>query len=132
MCVAQALVDDRQSDGGLLCMQLSRYVEGEVHSMLGDDAQAAGRFLTALAIGADTTWQVGSPARERANAIRSHMITIVGAARANALLRTMARHGRLYPGLAPELRGPTVGTDDFQTTPMHEVRRMRDLAASEN
>jgi len=111
-------------DDGLLSMQIARHLERQTESMLGS-ALAAGQFLKALAHGEDSTWPAGSHGRSSATEMRKHMITVLGASRANALLRAMSCHGRLYPGLAPHWEGPVVGTEQLQHTPSDQVRQVR-------
>ena len=48
---------------------------------------------------------------------------MLGAPRAAAALRGIARHGRLAPGLAPPLGDTVVGTDDNHFSSREELRR---------
>ena len=111
------------ADDGLLTMQMGRHVEREANNMCAGDAAKAGTLISALAAGADQRWPVGSPVRELAYQVRAHMMTVLGTKRAAAVLRGLARDGRLHPGLAPALRGDVVGTDEHQFTPKDELRQ---------
>jgi hypothetical protein len=102
---------ERSDDAGLLAMLASRHVEKEVGEHLFTDAAQAGRFLSALAVGADASWPSDSPGTRTARQVRAHVITMLGEAKAAAVLRSLARDGRLYPGLAPPLGDGVVGTE---------------------
>ena len=109
-------------DHGLVCMQMGGFLEKEAIRMFGGEV-AAGHFLTALALGVDTTWPAESAEARTATQMRSHLIMVLGVARANALLRLMTRHGRLHPGLAPKLGGAVVGTDEHNFSSVGELRQ---------
>jgi hypothetical protein len=114
--------------------------------------EMAGQFLNALASGSDSQWpvetapvesvpapwhglrppsvrpvlsQAGSRPRSQAEQVRSHFVSMLGAPRANALLRAITRGGRMHPGLAPRIRGTVVGTEETQVTPAEKVREVR-------
>lgn len=108
---------------GLSCMQMGRHLESEATQCVGQEDY--GRFLSAMALGADSRWP-DSPVRERAQQIRSHLLTVLGARRAGALLRAMTRDGRLHPGLAPRLAGAIVGTEETHLSSFRELRAMAD------
>ena len=110
-------------DGGLLCMQMARHVEREATNALCGDTAHAGRFLSALAVGADARWPPGSPAQRIASQVREHLITVLGAPRAAAILRGVARDGRLDPGLAPPLGAEVVGTEERAFSSRDELRK---------
>ena len=110
-------------DDGLLCMQMARHVEKETAVTMMDDAPRAGVFLSALAAGADSRWPPGAPARQIATQVRTHLITMLGQRRAAAVLRGLARDGRLDPGLAPPLGKGVVGTDEAAFSSREELRR---------
>ena len=101
-----------------------RHVERETVHMCSSTAEA-GRFLQALAEGADALWPDESNLKASATTVRTELITVLGVPRANALLRSINLHGRLFPGLAPELKGPVVGTDELQATPSDQVKSVR-------
>ena len=122
-----AAMDDAlmaSSEGqGLLCMQLGRHVEREARNAVSGDATQPAIFLSALAAGAELRWAAESPGRLMAAQVRSHLISLLGAETANALLRGLARDGRLHPGLAPKLSGEVVGTHDHAFTSGRELQR---------
>ena len=55
--------------------------------------------------------------------VRTHLITMVGKRRAAAVLRGLARDGRLDPGLAPPLGKDVVGTEAVAFSSREELRR---------
>ena len=116
---------DEGDDSGLLCLELGRWLEAEAERITGS-ADEGGRFLTKLADGADATaeWPINGEAHLSATQLRFRLIANVGARHANALLRAITRHGRLLPGFAPKVEGPTVSAMDRQQTPLPELRRI--------
>ena len=60
-----------------------------------------GGVLSALAYGVDSSWPRDSPGVHIASQVRHHLLTVLGEKRAAAVLRGVARNGRLHPGLAP-------------------------------
>ena len=114
-------------DDGLICMRAMRYVESQVIEMMGGDATAAGRFLTALAVGEDTQWPATARPAQDALEVRRHLMQLLGdASCANATLRAMTNHGRLFPGLAPHfVPGTIVGTDELSQTPSSQLKEIR-------
>ena len=99
-------------DAGLISLQMARHVEGEAVNALCGNVPHSGKFLTALSLGADSRWPPDSPGAQMAAQFRAHLIAVLGAARGNALLRGLARDGRLDPGLAPPLEADkVVGTE---------------------
>ena len=79
-----------QSADGLSCLLLARRFGGS---------------LTEL------RWGEATPMRRHARHARAEMMGMLGGELTNALLRAMARDGRLHPGLAPEIVGPTVNSE---------------------
>ena len=67
---------------------------------------------------------MGSASHNLATKLRLEPLGELGAQTACALLRAVVRGGRLHPGLAPEIRGPTVNTEKGERTPLHEVREL--------
>ena len=64
------------------------------------------------AVNADARWPADSPGGHLAAAVRSELLTVLGAPAAAAVLRGLARDGRLYPGLSPRLDATQiVGTE---------------------
>lgn len=118
------------ADDGLLGMQMARHAEAEAINMAGDAAKAGG-FLSAVAYGIDTRWPRDSAGVHAATQVRQHLITVLGAKRAAAVLRGMARDGRLHPGLAPKLGDVVVGTEEHHFSDRDAVRKwVRDGAAA--
>ena len=111
------------TDGGLLCMQMARHVERELMVSLCGDTSRVGVFLSALSVGADARWACDSTAKGIASQVRSHLITVLGKERAGAVIRGLARDGRLDPGLAPPLGPHVVGTDDAGFSSREELMR---------
>jgi len=99
-----------QSADGLSCLLLARRFEGSLTELLGS-ARAAGELLTDMAAGAELRWGEATPMRRHARHARAEMMGMLGGELTNALLRAMARDGRLHPGLAPEIVGPTVNSE---------------------
>ena len=126
----QVWADESQSEA-LVWTHLAVMIEGSMTDHLG--AAEAGAFLNDLAAGVDATdgkkWPAGSLHREAASSLRGQLISILGGAeRANALLRLMTRHCRLFPGLAPTVSGPIVNSEAGEHTSREEVKRMRAIA----
>ena len=67
---------------------------------------------------------LGSASHTAAVKLRLDLMAQFGGAVTNALLRAMTRHGRLHPGLAPTIEGPTVNSEKSQLTPPDELARM--------
>ena len=118
--------EDGVSDDGLLSMQMARHVERESARIHPTKNDMSGAFLTAIAAGADAVaWPAEAEATRFAAQLREHMVNLLGAPRANALLRAMTRDGRLHPGLAPKLKGKVTGTEEQQLTPTEDLRRLK-------
>jgi hypothetical protein len=123
------LAEMGEADGQFWC-HLAVIVEGIAVDHFG--GEKAGSFLTDLAVGADAAggaWPAASPLREAAQTIRSQLHAVLGADRANVLLRLLTRDGRLHPGLAPPVSGPVVDAEAGQHTSREERERMRAIAA---
>ena len=58
--------------------------------------------------------------------MRAELLGMLGAdaSLANAALRAATRDGRLHPGLAPPVSGPTVNSEAKERTPPAEIARM--------
>eukprot|EP00966_Prymnesium_polylepis_P317613 7337819-Prymnesium_polylepis.1 len=56
--------------------------------------------------------------------MRLELLVQFGEKKTNALLRLATRHGRLHPGLAPQLDGPVVNSEGGEFTPPDELARM--------
>uniref|UniRef100_A0A7S0J9D4 JmjC domain-containing protein n=1 Tax=Calcidiscus leptoporus TaxID=127549 RepID=A0A7S0J9D4_9EUKA len=112
----------------LTWLHTSRMVELVARKLCGDDWAQGGRFLNAMARGDDTNWPVASAIKQTAKRLRSEMaMALGGAANVGKLLRLLSRDGRLYPGLAPKIEGPWVGSEpgaDYQVTPPEELEQM--------
>ena len=116
------LLGARDSSMGLRCFRVARLFEGSTQELLGS-AAAAGKLLTAMARGEDAAWAEGLPLKRHAARIRCEMGALLGAERANALLRGMAQDGRLHPGIAPPVVGDMVNSERGQLTLEGDVPR---------
>ena len=67
---------------------------------------------------------IGSPGHNLASTLRLDLIADLGVACTCALLRLVTRHGRLHPGMAPKVEGPSVNSEAWEHTPPEELRRM--------
>lgn len=67
---------------------------------------------------------LGSASHTVATKLRLDLIAELGVAKACALLRVVTRHGRVHPGLAPQVEGPAVNSEAWELTPPAEVDRM--------
>ena len=59
-----------------------------------------------------------------ATKLRLTTISQIGVTATCAVLRITTRHGRLCPGLAPKIEGPTVNSEKSESTPPAEMARM--------
>ena len=120
----------------LTWLHTSRMVELAARKLCGGDWAQGGRLLNAMAQGDDSRWPVTSPIRLTAERLRSEMaVALGGAANVAILLRLISQDGRLYPGLAPVVEGPWVGSEpgaDFQVTPPEELKQMLQEAQAIN
>ena len=91
---------------------------GKAAAAVGPSAGAVSSAM-AEAIGAP-----GSASHNAASTLRLDLIAQIGVDEACALLRAMTRDGRLYPGTALPIEGPTVNSEKSEVTPAHELRRM--------
>ena len=92
----------------------------------GGDAAKACQFLSKLAEGADAPkggeWPVNSEEHLFATQLRFKLVATLGLEQGNALLRAMARDGRLHPGLAPPLGKAVVGTEEHAFSSKEQLR----------
>jgi hypothetical protein len=94
----------RDDEHGLRCLITARHVESLALEAMGGDGARAGAVLTALADGADATQtsaaigKVNSESHLAATRLRYELVRRLGADDANALLRAMARGGRMLSG----------------------------------
>lgn len=134
--------EDREPTAGLKTFFTGRWLETDAKARLegvADVRCSAGELLTAMAHGEDaidtrtgTTLlrpgrvigSPGSPSHTLATKLRIDLVALLGVERACALLRLVTRHGRLHPGIAPKVEGPTVNSEKGGITPLEEVRRM--------
>ena len=100
------------SANALRCIHAARMAESAAATVYG--APLGGRFLTALASGADRAWPEGSVSRRLAAKLRAELTEVVGGSLGSddhngsddLLLTLLTMAGRLHPGLAPEVVGP--------------------------
>ena len=101
-------------DSGRRCVFKARELETECREHFGGDAAKACQFLSKLAEGADAPkggeWPVNSAEHLFATQLRFKLVATLGLEQGNALLRAMARDGRLHPGLAPKVGKDAVST----------------------
>lgn len=116
-----ALLEEGE-DAGLLAMLAFRHVENELGNSLFPDRQQVAKFLQALAVGADAQWPADTAASHHASQVRAHLILLLGAPKAAAVLRGLVRDGRLYPGLAPKLGDGVVGTEKHAFSSREQIR----------
>ena len=103
----------------LRCVHAARMVECAASVVCGTEG---GRFLSALASGANSCWPIESSARSFALKLRAEVIELLGGEDdANDLLRLLTRHGRLYPGLAPPISGTVVSSERGDTSSPQEL-----------
>jgi hypothetical protein len=87
---------------------------------MGNDSQLGGRFISALAAGAESSWPA-SEAASKAKRLRTELMGLLGDEVANALLRSVTRDGRLHPGLAAPVVGRVLNSEKQQYTPEAEA-----------
>lgn len=116
---------EADADLAFSCLHAGRIIESAAVRLLGDDKSKGYLFLSAIAAGADARWPPNATAAiSNARRIRSELIGLLGSSvAANALLRMIARDGRLSPGLAPPIEGDVVNTEKGVMTPDEEVTR---------
>ena len=116
---------EADADLAFSCLHAGRIIESAAVRLLGDDKSKGYLFLSAIAAGADARWPPNATAAiSNARRIRSELIGLLGSSvAANALLRMIARDGRLSPGLAPPIEGDIVNTEKGVMTPDEEVTR---------
>ena len=122
LALADDALMDSGDDGGLLGMMVMRHVEKEnTENVFGGDNKQAGKFLTALSIGAETFWPADSPGANLAKMVRQHLVTMLGEGEGGGgAARPRARwpHGS---GLAPPLGEGVVGTAKVPFSPHQEL-----------
>ena len=134
--------EELEPSAGLQTFFTGRWLETESKARLEQAADVrctVGELLTAMAHGEDALDErtgrslqragrvigpPGSPSHSLATRLRLDLLAMLGVERACALLRLVTRHGRLHPGLAPKVEGPTVNSEKGAVTPAHELRRM--------
>ena len=108
----------------MACLHASRMIESAGTSLMGNNVETGGRFLHAMAAGAERSWPPSERATQQARRLRTELIALFGAERTNALLRCTSRDGRLFPGLASKVEGPIVNSEKQQYTPWDEAERL--------
>ena len=124
-----ALVGD-EPRAAIRCMHAARMVESGAVTVCGG-WQLGGRFLNAVAEGADSEWAPldSVAARGFASRVRDELTTLLGdPAAAMLLLRMITRDGRLHPGLAPPPPEVYVASERGDITPAEEVARLESEA----
>ena len=112
----------RDPDLAMACLHLGRLLETTACHICNGDRTKGNQFLNALAAGMEATWPRDTFGAINGRRIRSELMSVLGAAGANALLRLMVRDGRLFPGLAPKLDpNDYVNSEASQLTPNEEV-----------
>jgi len=145
---AAEIADDRlfadDDANGLHSLITARWVEEEGARYLRDAGIATtaeeitaklGQFLNAMAAGDDDCEKLqgrgvrpdapiglpGSPTHNAATKLRLDLIASLGGETTSALLRSLTRHGRLYPGIAPTIEGEVVNSEKGGFTPVAQV-----------
>ena len=113
---------------GLRWLHASRLAEGAVRKWVSDGN--GGQFLNALAAGADLKWDPSSAAAGMARRLRDELSAVLRShVEVQRFLMAITRDGRLHPGLAPEVEGPIVSSEErhggLKTTPPQEMERIR-------
>jgi hypothetical protein len=113
-------------------LHTGRMAETAAATLMGGDRERGNHFLAALAAGAESAWRESPSADVRASnacisarRIRGELMAVLGgASAANALIRMMSRHGRLYPGLAPAfIESEVVNSEKGGLTPKKELEK---------
>jgi len=120
-----------EGDGGLLSLLLAMRIE-VVAAAHFKGLEKGGPLIAALAAGGDAgvgagdAWPLDTPdAIALATGIRRQALALLRCPKkVNALLRSMSHDGRLFPGLAPKVHGPTVNSEKGGVTPQEDVRKL--------